>query len=1636
MLFELPTTFSIGTSPTSVTPLRIAKTLILLSLLFALGVACTHAEAQAYSFPGQTPVGSSSAAIAVKVPIKRAGNVSAIRVLGQGNAAVDFTGNGSGSCTVGISYPLGQTCTVGVLFTPLYPGFRSGAVQLLAQDGSVMGTQFVSGVGTGAIGRFVPGEISTVAGHAAWLYNSDGILAINASIFLPYGIAVDSVGNMYIADSGNNRVRKVTAATGVISTIAGTGALGGTGDGGPAVQATLNAPTSVALDGAGNIYICDSANEAVRRIDPNTGLIATVAGVIGKLGYSGDGAPASAATLNSPNGISVDSAGNLFIADTANNAIRRVDAVTGLMTTVAGTGVMGYSGDDGMAVVARLNAPWSVTPSSSGGLYIADQGNNRIRKIDATGVMSTVVGTGASSYGGDGGLATQAALNAPASVAIDVAGNLYVADSGNNLVREVNVSTGIISTMAGASSQSFAGDGGPATSAGLYGPYTLTFDGLGNLYIADVFHMRIREVAANGAVLDFDPMRIGRVATAQQVTLENDGNAPLTVSAVLPVSQSQIDGPTTTCLSALTLAPLSTCVVGAAFAPTSLGTPDTGKISVTSNAANSPGVLVLSGNVLSEDPSTVSLSASSSAVNLGDTIYFTVSVSSVGVVPTGQITLLDGVNTIGTQTLQAGGVAMFNIATLTGGTHTITASYVGDTNNTSGVSSPLTVTVKEPTAATQTKLATSASSALAGVPVVLTATVVLVNSGSGTGTLGGSVTFTDGPTIIGVASVSGGTASISVSTLAVGQHTVTAAYGGTATYASSSSAPLTLAVEAGTTGVKVSSSSNPSLGGVPVVLTAAAASNGATPTGTVTFVDGSTTLGVSVVNSTAVATLKIPALSVGAHSIVAMYGGDVSNSSSSSSPLLQTVNIATTSSVVTSSLNPAPQSGPVTLTATVTSNGGIPGGSVEFFDGSASLGMGKLNAAGVATLTSATLGLGPHSITAVYSGDALDSASTSAALVQTVQPATSTVAFSSGANPSPFGSSLVLSVLVHGTGARPVGTITLQDGSSTLGVQSLDPNGLATFSMSNLPIGIHNLVALYSGDTVHAANSATLTQTVQQVTTTALVSSAPKAIAGAAVTWTAAVAGLSGQPATGTVQFKDGSTVVASIAVGASGTAAFSSSTLAVGTHPMSAAYSGDPLDQASTSTPLVETVQIATTSTVLTPSANPAFTGATLVLTATVTGNGGAPGGSITFLDGTTVLGTVPLSASGVASLSTSTLTPGIHALTASYSGDANDSTSSSAAVSEEIVQQTMLTLTSSANPSMFQDNVTLTVSVSGGLSAYPATGAVTLTDGGATVATANLNALGAVSFTLTAPSLGNHTLQATYAGDTRNSPAASTALTQSVILRPTTTGLRISAAALSAGQQVTFASIVQGVGPHIPTGTITFVSGTNVLGTAKLDATGLAVMTFTPPQATDNVIAQYPGDTLFAASNSGATIVTVGPPVEFTMSVTPASVSMQSGAHATLTLTIASATTFTDTLALGCAGLPASATCTFSQDQVKIAAGGMPQTLSVVIDTGNPLGSGASASLSPAHTGTTLACILPGGLLLSLLLPVRRFRRQFVALAMLLLLGVCGALSGCANSLNVNNTPAGSYSFQIVGTGTTTGATQSGAVSLTVTN
>jgi sugar lactone lactonase YvrE len=1636
----------------------------LLTLLLCFLGQSRQAAGQAVLIPGSTPVGTSSNAVNAPLKFTSNGTISSVKVFGQGTANIDFVNRG-GNCTVGASFLSGQTCDVAIVFEPGSPGERHGAVVLLDSNNHVLASTLLAGEATGSVGVFVPGTINTVAGYANWIYDGDGRVATNSGIFLPFGIAVDAAGDLFIADSSNNRIRRVDGSTNIISTVAGTGVIGESGDGGLAVNATLSNPTSIALDGAGNLYLADSGNNLIRRIDAFTGIITIYAGTAGQHGYTGDNGPATSATFDTPNGISFDENGNLYIADTGNHAIRRV-SYNGTITTVAGTGTAGFSGDGAAAIHAELNSPWSVTPvtTSSGiAFYVADQSNNRIRYVNPAGNISTIAGTGVQGFTGDGGPAANAQLNVPAGVLVDVAGNIYIADSGNNRVRRINPSTGDITTVAGTSAESITGDGGPADAAGLYGPYSFALDTKGNLYIADVFHNRIREVSANNAILNFPTMRVGRVSAPLTQTLENDGNAPLNLASLTAVTNSQVDAGTTTCNPGTPVAPLAQCVIGADFAPTTIGSLIVGTIDANSDAGNSPGVLTLTGQVLNVDPSTTVLTSNVNPSIVGNPVVFSVTANSGGATPTGTVNLLDGTTQIGSTTLQSGGVGTFTISTLTAGNHNITASYLGDSSNSSSVSQVLVQVVKDQQAPTTTAISTSASPSPAGASITLSANVAIVTANSGVGNIGGTVAFKSGANTLGVANINTATAtpnlataSLNVTSLPVGTQTIIGVYSGSSSYAGSTSLPLTETIQLATSHIALSSNANPSFAGAPLTLTATLFSNGSVPTGPVNFSDngpaGTVSLGSATINAQGVAVLNVPGSfwSVGTHQVTAIYAGDADNAGSSSTPVTETIHIATSTTAVTTSLTPAGLGASITFTAAVNTNGGTPTGTVQFFDGTSPLGLGSLTAGGNtganATLTTAALTLGTHNITAVYSGDAFTSGSTSAILAETIQSATDSVSLQASASTIVLGSPLTLTANVTGTGSAPTGLVTLMDGTNVVATQTVPANGLILFANPTLAIGTHTLTAAYSGDTNHAPTSSLAVHvTVQQATTTAIVSSASTLVAGKPITITASVLGASSQPLTGSVNFKDGNSLLATVALTPGGTAVFNSTSLLPGQHTIVAGYSGDPLDAASASASLGVTVTIATTTTTFTTSSNPINSGSMLTLNSTVTGNGGVPTGSVTFHDGGTVLTTVQLTATGTATFSLSTLAPGIHELSASYSGDSLDATSVSPTISEQVAQVTSVNVTSSANPSLLQDDVTIGINVSNGAPSVPPTGAVTLTDGGVPLATLNLNGSGSASYTLHAPALGTHTLVVNYPGDNQNRPVTSVPLVQTVTLRPSSVSFNPSVTALSSGQQITLISVVQASGSRPATGTVTFAAGATILGSATVDTNGLATVTVTPPQGTFNTVAQYSGDSLYAASTSPAISIVVGPTIEFTINLSPNSLSMASGAHGTINISIASATTFNDTLALGCAGLPVDATCTFSTNQIPVSGGASPQ-LSVIVDTGDPLGAGASARnthgsrLNGGLSNASL-CGMPLAALFALLIGCNRRRLRSlhpkcVLFSLLLLLGAGSSmLTGCASSLNVNHTVAGNYTFQIIASGNKTLATQTATVKLTVT-
>jgi len=350
------------------------------------------------------------------------------------------------------------------------------------------GNLFIADTQNCRIRRVANGVITTVAGIGTNGFSGDGGPATGATLNLPKGVAVDSAGNLYIADFGNNRIRKVSG--GVITTVAGIGTMGFSGDGGLATSAQLSGSVGVAVDGIGNLYIADKDSERVREV--SGGVIITVAG--GGRNQLGGNIPATSALL-SPAGVAVDSAGNLYIADYLNNVIRRVS--DGVISIVAGNGFFGFAGDNGPATSSQLNDPLGVAVDAAGNVYIADSYNARIREV-SEGVIATVAGNG-SPYGfsGDGDPATSAQLNSPAGVAVDSVGDVYIADTANNRIRKV--SNGVITTVAGNGIAGFSGDNGPATSAELNLPSGIAVDSAGNLYIYDTYNSRIRKVS-NGVI--------------------------------------------------------------------------------------------------------------------------------------------------------------------------------------------------------------------------------------------------------------------------------------------------------------------------------------------------------------------------------------------------------------------------------------------------------------------------------------------------------------------------------------------------------------------------------------------------------------------------------------------------------------------------------------------------------------------------------------------------------------------------------------------------------------------------------------------------------------------------------------------------------------------------------------------------------------------------------------------------------------------------------------------------------------------------------------------------------------------------------------------------------------------------------
>jgi uncharacterized protein (TIGR03437 family) len=355
------------------------------------------------------------------------------------------------------------------------------------------GNVYIADTGDNAIREVTTnGIINSIAGDGLPGYSGDTFLAVNAEVHSPEDVALDSASppNVYIADTANAYIREITTSTGIINFIAGDGSVGYSGDGAAANVAGLDEPTAIALDSSGNVYFTEPEDGRVREITISNGYINTVVGN-GVFGFSGDGGPATSSMLHLPTGLAIDSSANLYIGDTLNYRIRKLTGKT--ISTIVGNGVLSYSGDGGPATSAQMNSPEAVAMDSSGNVYIADTVNNVVREISTKGIISTIAGNGTSGFSGDNGAATSAMLSSPQGVVVDSSGNVYVSDTANARVRKI--SGGTITTVAGSGTQGYGGDGGVATSAQLYAPVGLAIDKSGNLYIADVDDSVVRRVS-------------------------------------------------------------------------------------------------------------------------------------------------------------------------------------------------------------------------------------------------------------------------------------------------------------------------------------------------------------------------------------------------------------------------------------------------------------------------------------------------------------------------------------------------------------------------------------------------------------------------------------------------------------------------------------------------------------------------------------------------------------------------------------------------------------------------------------------------------------------------------------------------------------------------------------------------------------------------------------------------------------------------------------------------------------------------------------------------------------------------------------------------------------------------------------
>lgn len=989
--------------------------------------------------------------------------------------------------------------------------------------------------------------------------------------------------------------------------------------------------------------------------------------------------------------------------------------------------------------------------------------------------------------------------------------------------------------------------------------------------------------------------------------------------------------------------------------------------SVTVNSAASPPapVIIVQGQVLSVEPTVTALTASANPALLGAGLTLTATVSSADSGRAGPVRFYDGQTLLCSTTLGAGGVAICAVSSLALGQHGLTAAYDGDANNAASISMPLNEVIKQAPVLT---LAASPN------PAVILANVTLsLSARAATGTPTGTVTFYDGVTVLGTAVLdASGNAALRNTSLVPGTHALQVQYAGdNANMAGASNTVSEVVQQASTLTTLATTAATLDVGQAVTLIAQVSASAGPASTGTVQFKEGSIPLGTGTLDSRGMAVLTLSNLAPGTHLVIANYSGDSNDAPSASTPLSQTITQIATTTALSADSNPLSAGAVLRLTASVAlppsaiASGAL-GGNISFYEGTTLLGTSAMDPGGHASLAVPGLSVGTHNITAIYAGITNYASSTSSTLAEAVTQTTTAVSAAASTNAVLAGKPLSIAVTVSSATGIPTGPVSLREGSAVLSQANLGANGTASFSLSTLSVGSHVLTVVYTGDANYAGSISTLGSVTVSLAQPALVLSGPTAPVNVAtaVNFTAVLTS-NGVVPTGALTLRDGASPITAQPIAGSGTLSFSVGTLALGLHAITVTYSGDANNAAASSATVSVTIQQAPTVTVLTSNVNPVTAGDSLTLTAAVSSASPQLNGVVRFADGNNTLGTATLGADGKASFTTTSLAAGLHALSASYTGDANHAASVAATLSERVVQPSAAVLSSSLNPATSGLAVTFSAKLSpaapGQAAALP-TGTVTFSDGSAALGVAVLDTTGAATLSTSSLSVGVHAIRLVYAGDL-NFSSASADLTQTVASASTQITLTASGNPASFAAPLTFsAAVASNGGPA--TGSVVFSDGGATLGSAPLNSAGVAQLTLTTLLPGDHTLAAtYAGDGRASASASAPLALTVKQDTKFvlTSASNPALTLSQIVFTASILDAGAAAATgtvnFTDAgAALGSATLDASGHATLTLPQM---TAGVHAIAGSYVGDGKNFGSNAAGLTETVQLRSTLTAI-----------------------------------------------------------------------------